>query len=131
MSLVGAFLVATICLAPVGLLLFLPYLVAGVAIVFGWIAAGLLLGVKLLRALTHKEPSHVAAVALGTALLSIVSLTPCVGWLLALLVVIWGLGAVVYSLFGTRPVAGSSAHRETSQSAEDAIEDYDPRIDQL
>jgi hypothetical protein len=51
--------------------------------------------------------------------------------LLALLVVIWGLGAVVYSLFGTRPVAGSTARRETSQSAEDDIEDYDPRIDQL
>jgi len=116
---IAAVLIATICLAPVGLALLLPLLVAGVAVLFGWIAAGLLLGVKVLRALLKKEPNQVVAVAVGIVLLSLVSMTPCIGWFLALAVVTWSLGAVIYSLFGTREEL--DAHGEA----------YDPRMDQL
>lgn len=123
LTIIATVLVATICLAPIGLVLFLPLLVAGVAILFGWIAAGLLLGVKVMRALTHKEPNQVIAVAIGILLLSILSMIPCIGWFLALVVAMWSLGAVIYSLFGTRPASGASA---TSGSAST----YDPRMDQ-
>jgi hypothetical protein len=123
LALIATVLVATICLAPIGLALFLPMVVAGIAIVFGWIAAGLLLGVKILRALTHKEPNQVVAVAIGVLVLSLLSMTPCVGWLAALIAVTWSLGAVVYSLFGTR-----SEHAPTPTAG---TPHHDPRMDQL
>jgi Polymer-forming cytoskeletal len=131
LSLIAALLVATICLSPVGLLLLLPWLVAGVALLFGWISAGLLLGVKVLRAITHKEPNRVAGVAVGIPLLTVVSYIPCVGWLAAALVVIWSLGAVVYSLFGTRPAGSVSPWPGTKPRAAAATPDTDPRLDQL
>jgi hypothetical protein len=92
-------LVITICLSPVAALWLL---VVGVALLFGWIAAGLLLGVRILRAVTDKEPNPVAAVALGVLVLSLLSLTPCLGLIFAALVLTWSLGAVGYSFFGTR-----------------------------
>jgi len=130
-SIVGALLVATVCLAPIGLLLLLPLLVAGVAFVFGWIAAGLLFGAKILRALTHREPNHILAVAIGIALLSALSFIPCVGWLLALIVAIWSLGAVIYSLFGTRTVSSTPTFPGASPTTAGTAQGYDPRMDQL
>lgn len=127
-AIVAVLLVITICLAPLGLLLLLPFLVVGIAALFGWIAAGLLLGVKVLRALTHKDPNHVAAVAIGVPILSLLSYIPCVGWTIGLIAMMWSLGAVVYSLFGTRTRKGSSI-MDLSRSAGKATEDYDPRMD--
>jgi hypothetical protein len=133
---VGALLTATICLAPVGLALFLPTLVAGVAILFGWIAAGLLLGTKVLRAVTKKEPTPVAAVAVGILVLTLVSNVPCVGWALAVATLMWSVGAVVQSLFGTRPYDSIPSGTRAEAAAPDAggadvDPDYDPRMDQL
>jgi hypothetical protein len=125
-SIVATILIATICLAPVGLLLLLPFLVAGIALLLGWIAAGLLLGVKVLRAVMHKEPNHVAAIAVGIPLLSILSLIPCLGWTIALIVITWSLGAVVYSLFGTR-----SYNEPAPRILNNPPSSYDPRIDKL
>ncbi|MBL7199291.1 MAG: polymer-forming cytoskeletal protein [Anaerolineae bacterium] len=126
LSIVSGLLVITICLAPVGLLLLLPFLVAGVALLLGWIAAGLLLGVKVLRALTHKEPNHVAAVAVGILFLSLLSFLPCVGWVIVLLVATWGLGAVVYSLFGTRAYDEPAPRIPVGKG-----KGYDPRMDKV
>jgi hypothetical protein len=131
LSLVAALLIVTICLSPVGLLLLLPWLIAGVALLFGWISTGLLLGVKVLRAITHKEPNRVAGVAIGIPLLTVVSYIPCVGWLAAVLVVIWSLGAVVYSLFGTRPASSVSPWPDTKPRAPAGTTGTDPRLDQL
>jgi len=131
LSLIAALLIATICLSPVGLLLLLPWLIAGVALLFGWISAGLLLGVKVLRAITHKEPNRVAGVAVGIPLLTVVSYIPCVGWLAAVLVVIWSLGAVVFSLFGTRSARTVTPWPGTKPRAAADTQGTDPRLDQL
>jgi hypothetical protein len=129
LSVVGALLTATICLAPVGLALFLPALVAGVAILFGWIAAGLLLGTKVLRAVRKKESTPVAAVAAGILLLTLISNVPCVGWALAVATLMWSVGAVVQSLFGTRPY--NSPPVVAAAGDTDVVPEYDPRMDQL
>jgi hypothetical protein len=138
---VGALLTATICLAPVGLVLFLPTLVAGVAVLFGWIAAGLLLGTKVLRAVRKKEPTPVVAVAAGILLLTLISNVPCIGWVLAVAALMWSVGAVVQSLFGTRPYGsvtpGTGADNADTDAADPGVgdasvdSDYDPRMDQL
>jgi hypothetical protein len=128
---VGALLTVTICLAPAGLLLLLPALVAGVAVLFGWIAAGLLLGTKVLRAVTKKEPTPVAAVAAGILLLTLVSNVPCIGWALAIAALMWSVGAVVQSLFGTRPYNSLPPKAQAPSGDADADTDYDPRMDQL
>ena len=130
---IGALLTVTICLAPVGLALFLPALVAGVAVLFGWIAAGLLLGTKVLRAASKKEPTPVTAVAVGILLLTLISNVPCVGWALAVATLMWSVGAVVQSLFGTRPYNAAPTVAGTDDGPGDASVDaeYDPRMDQL
>jgi hypothetical protein len=127
LAVIGSLLIATLCLAPIGLALFLPILVAAIALLFGWIAAGLLLGTKMLRAIRHKEPTPVSAVAVGILTLSVISAIPCIGWALALGTVMWSLGAVVNSRFGTRPWDAVPA----ADATEADLEDYDPRMDKL
>jgi hypothetical protein len=131
MAAVGAILTATICLAPAGLLLLLPSLVAGIAVLFGWIAAGLLIGTKVLRAVRKKEPTPIVAVAVGILLLTLVSNVPCVGWALAIAVLMWSVGAVVQSLFGTRPYNSVPGVANTGAVEGSVDSDYDPRMDQL
>jgi hypothetical protein len=126
---IGSLLVATLCLAPVGLALYLPTLVAAIALLFGWIAAGLLLGTKVLRAIRNKEPTPVSAVAIGILLLSMLAAIPCVGWALATGVAMWSLGAVIHSRFGTRPWDTNEADAEIPEA--EIAPDYDPRIDQV
>jgi hypothetical protein len=116
-------LAVTICLIPVSASVLL---VAGIALLLGWIAAGLLLGVKVLRALMRKDPNHVAAVAVGILLLAVLSLIPCLGWAVTLITTVWAWGAVIYSLFGTRaynePVPGTAKSPRSG---------YDPRMDRM
>jgi len=116
----------TLCLIPVAALL---VLLTGVGLLFGWIAAGLLFGTKLLRALTKKEPNQLAAVAIGLPFLSLLSAVPCIGWLIGLVVITWSLGAVVYSLFGTRAYDQPMPPFLTSVGRK--AKSYDPRMDRL
>ena len=96
------------------------------ALLLGWIAAGLLLGVKVMRALTHKDPNHVTAVAVGILILSFLSLIPCLGGIVSLSVAMWSLGAVLYSLFGTR------AYNEPGPRILGNLSgNYDPRMDKM
>ncbi len=114
----------TLILIPASLAL---VLVAGIGSLFGWIAAGLLFGTKLLRALIKREPNPVSAVALGMPMLSVLGMVPCIGWAISLITWLWGLGAVGYSLFGTR------AYNEPMPQFNIGKKpiDYDPRIDRL
>ncbi len=77
----GALLALTICLIPVS---FLGALLFAAALVFGWVALGLIVGTRLASALKSFSMSPAVAAALGTTLLSLVmsaiSLVPCVGW---------------------------------------------------
>lgn len=119
-------LAITICLIPVSALL---ALVLGMGILLGWIAAGLLFGTKILRALNKNEPNRVTAVAVGLPLLSVLSLVPCIGWTISLFVCIWSLGAVAYSFFGTR--AYNEPMPRFSKAAKADAEGTDPRMDRL
>jgi hypothetical protein len=95
-------LTITICLIPlaiIGLLLFIA------AIVFGWVAVGYEIGLRLARAFKWSlEPAPAAG--LGTLLVWAVAngiaFIPCVGWLAPLIVGAIGLGGVLLTRFGRK-----------------------------
>jgi hypothetical protein len=80
---------------PVVVVLLVALVLGGVV---GWAAAGLLLGERLLKAGTQ---TRVASAALGIVILTLLGKIPCVGWMVTLAAVCWGLGAVVLTRFGT------------------------------
>ncbi|HMR66521.1 MAG TPA: polymer-forming cytoskeletal protein [Anaerolineae bacterium] len=109
---VGILLMITICLAIVPIL---AYVALGIAALFGWIVIGQLVGERLIVASGRSQPSLVMSSIVGVAVLTIVanmpgiSEFPFIGWLFGLvgflvwLVAIWlGLGAVILTRFGTR-----------------------------
>lgn len=69
----------------------------------GRTAIGLWVGERLLQALNVREPQPVLEVAVGVALIELLTAVPCIGWLLGVLVSLAGLGAVVLTRFGTVP----------------------------
>lgn len=93
-----ALLAITICLSPIALFIGLITTVAGF---FGWIAAGLLVGQKLLEGLQVREPAPLVAVVIGVLLISLISALPCLGFFVFLGVMSLGLGGVVLTRFGT------------------------------
>ena len=106
-------LIITICLAFVPIL---AVLFMGIAIMFGWIVAGQLLGERLLAASGQHSPNFILSTVVGVVILTVVAnmpvigWIPCIGWLLGFLGWIAGmivtttaLGAVVLTRFGTRP----------------------------
>lgn len=105
---VAIVLLTITCLGiPVALLLSIAL---AVAVLFGWIAAGLVLGERLLVALNPEVRSQPpVAVAAGLVILALIGLLPCLNWLLGILVGTWGLGAVVLTRFGSRPYVPGAA----------------------
>jgi hypothetical protein len=110
-----ALLVVTICLAIVP---FAVYTMLGVALLFGWIVMGQLIGERLLVTLERPLPSFAISTIVGVAILTIVSnmpiigVIPFIGWffgfirgLLGLVVALTGLGAVMLTRYGLRPYA--------------------------
>lgn len=75
-----------------------------VAILFGWFSLGLLLGDRISGALQQTWSSPVSA-GIGTLVLTLAAqlanLVPCVGWVLGFAALCAGLGAVVFTRFGT------------------------------
>jgi hypothetical protein len=80
---------------PVVVVLLVALVLGGVV---GWAATGLLLGQRLQRSGTQ---TRVASAALGIVILTLLGKIPCVGWIVTLAAVCWGLGAVVLTRFGT------------------------------
>jgi len=77
----------------------LPLLLAlGVLLLVGgllaWAAAGQIVGQYLAPVLKVSKPSVLVETVLGTAVITIVSMIPCVGSLAGLALLCWGLGAV-------------------------------------
>ena len=77
----------------------LPLLLAlGVLLLVGgllaWAAAGQIVGQYLAPVLKVSRPSLLVETVLGTAVITIVSMVPCVGPLAGLGILCWGLGAV-------------------------------------
>lgn len=96
---VGALLIITICLSPIGALVLLAAWVVGM---LGLAGIGLELGERMLRAFGAKSFAQPWAVLLGAFTLVIVSYIPCIGWLFGLAVVSASLGAAILSQFGTK-----------------------------
>lgn len=94
----------TVCLIPATLVVALLY---GMAIVFGWIALGAIVGARLTIALNLRSVSPALATAFGTFLLSlamgVVGYVACLGAIVEIIFAAIGLGAVILTRFGTRP----------------------------
>ena len=92
-------LLITVCLGLAGAA------AVGVAILFGWIGLAIVIGERVLPAMTSRPVSPFWSAALGAGLLAFITqlldLIPCVGWMGSFLVYCVGLGAVVLTRFGT------------------------------
>jgi len=88
-----------ICIGiPVAILL---WLVGSLAALFGWLAAGLLIGRRIFQGFKAAETPAMLEIATGAAVLSLLSAIPCVGPLFTLLTACWGFGAVILTRCGT------------------------------
>ncbi len=105
---VGIVLVVLLITLPFGLLLFL-LLFAAMAV--GWVAVALKAGEKLLLSFKVESPTPVLSVIVGGALLILLGKVPCVGWMITLVVVMLGTGAVALTRFGTREYEPHHASR--------------------
>jgi cytoskeletal protein CcmA (bactofilin family) len=84
----------------------LPFLMValGIALLFGWIGVGLIVGERTLEALQLKEVPPIVSAVLGVLFISLLAAVPtCIGPLFALIVGSLGLGAVLLTRFGTQP----------------------------
>jgi hypothetical protein len=99
----------TICGLP---LTFAAMILFTAALVFGWLALGQLVGLRLAGSLRLYNVTPAVAAALGTGLLSLVmsaiSWVPCIGWVAPVVLASVGLGAVTLTRFGTQPYLGAA-----------------------
>ncbi len=102
LTLVVAALAGTILLLACGLGL-LIWFATGLGLLVGWLAIGLWLGQRLLRALQLHTTSSLPEVGIGVFLTTVVARLPCIGFLVTLAGGCVGLGAVMLTRFGSRP----------------------------
>lgn len=82
----------------------LLFIALAAAAIYGWIVLGSVVGERLLQAVKVAQPEPLASVLLGLFLITLVSATPlCIGFLFILVAGSWGLGAVIFTRFGTTP----------------------------
>ncbi|GAP07156.1 MAG TPA: polymer-forming cytoskeletal protein [Anaerolinea thermolimosa] len=91
----------TIILLPVSLL---GILGLAIALLLGWISAGLLVGERLAEAFKTSWSPPVSA-GIGTLILSLAAalangIIPCIGWIVPFLVIIISLGGIILTRFG-------------------------------
>ena len=101
-------LVLTLILIPVAILAVIAWAILIVlAWLFGIIALGMEVGERFTKAI-HQSWAPVLSAGFGTFLLMFVvgafGLIPCIGWLAEFLVGMIGMGAVVMTMFGSRPI---------------------------
>ena len=102
-SLAGAILLIACGL---GLLVWLALIAASI---LGWIGVSLWLGQRILGALRLHTPSATGEVLAGVVAVTFLARLPwCFGWLVWLVFVSWGLGAVVVTRFGTQDAHDSN-----------------------
>jgi hypothetical protein len=119
-------LLITIILIPISILAALALLVAWF---FGRIALGLEIGQRIARMFDRDWPLPILA-GIGTFALALVidsmsTIIPCVGWLIGLIVGLFGLGGVLLTLFGTRPYPPES---ESGLESGEKVEPEAPAI---
>ncbi len=79
------------------------WLAGSLAALFGWLAAGLLVGRRVFEAFRATHTPPMLEIAAGVAVLSLLSAIPCAGPLFTFLLTCWGLGAVILARCGTVP----------------------------
>jgi len=98
---VSLFLIITICLGPIGLILFLAFLIADI---WGWAGISFIIGNNLTRWLKLDWPEEARATT-GAVLLGLAStllaFLPFIGFMISTMVSAVGLGGVVLSKLGT------------------------------
>lgn len=95
---------------PVAIVLLLA---VGVGALVGWVAAGTLLGERLLHVFRVGTTHPAIAAGLGVGLMTLFAQVPCVGWLLGLFIASWGLGSVILTRFGFGETAFWPPERST------------------
>jgi len=78
------------------------FLLLFAAMAVGWVAVALKAGEKLLLSFKVESPTPILSVIVGGVLLMLLGKVPCVGWMVTLVVVMLGTGAVALTRFGTR-----------------------------
>ena len=122
-------LMVTFCLIPIALLL---ALVLAAAALLSWVVAGWLVGRKLLAVLNLRNATVVIEAVVGTLVLAVIyflfGIIPCTEFIVGLLIVSLGLGAIVLTRFGTRPypVAAATAAPLDDQAALPAGDEPQP-----
>ncbi|MFH2034258.1 MAG: hypothetical protein ABIJ26_06100 [Candidatus Margulisiibacteriota bacterium] len=83
-------------------ILFIPLfvLLIAAAMVFGYVAASQLLGKRIYHAFKRGSKPMTSEVLMGLILLYLVGLVPILGWIVKLVAVITGLGAIIKTRFG-------------------------------
>jgi hypothetical protein len=133
----------TIILIPVSLL---GFIALGIAILYGWFAAGFEVGRRMAQ-LFKQEWQPAIAAGLGTLTISVIATfigaIPCIGWLIPFLIAMIGLGGVIITRFGTQfypptnlpfgptvvtPGSGSSPTPQPAQPADDPSDRFNPGI---
>jgi len=88
-----------LCLGiPFAIVLAIAFTLCGV---LGWVAAGRMAGRRMARTLRTNRLSALGETLLGTLIITLLSMVPCAGFLLALAIVSWGVGGAVLTRLGT------------------------------
>ncbi len=103
--LIGVILLSiTICLIPLALLIGLTF---GLALLVGWLTLGYELGKRIATSIFKTKWHPVLSAALGNMVLYLIAkgleLIPCLGGFLVFITMLFALGMVVVTLFGTNP----------------------------
>ncbi len=103
-------LTITIILIPVMILTVILFIFA---LLFGWMAAGHEIGDRI-ESIFHVDWHPAISAGIGVLLLSLITgfatMIPCAGWLIGGIIVLFGLGAVIISRFGSEKYAKSLIH---------------------
>jgi cytoskeletal protein CcmA (bactofilin family) len=123
LALFSVFIITILLTVPLIVVLAIAF---SAAIVFGWIGLGTEIGLRF-AGMAQKSGGEIPlpmAAAVGTFLLSVVvngiGFIPCVGWIANFVVGMLGLGAVMMTRFGSRPVlfAAPAAEGRTESAGE-------------
>jgi hypothetical protein len=114
---VGSFILAiTVCLIPVAFLFLLAF---GLSILVGWLILGYELGKRILDGIFHTKLSPALTAVIGNTILYLLAsglrLIPCLGGFINFIAVLFGLGTIVVTLFGTKPFPRDGISPEEGQ----------------
>ena len=124
-------LTITLILIPVAVI---ALLVLGIGILFGWIALGYEIGLRLEKALKLNWAPAVNA-GIGTFVLtsvaSLAGIIPCIGWVIPFIISVVSIGGVLISRFGTTIyTTGNDASLRTGTSQVHPQDQYDVIVDE-